>query len=59
MKTFIVGMVEVHIQYIKVDAKNKKQAIELVKEGNGDYLDCEYSHVMASDKWIVNEETKK
>ena len=49
-------MREVHVQHVKVKAKNKKYAIERVKDGDGDYLEFEYSHTLDSGTWTVAEE---
>ena len=55
MKTFNVFVREVHIQTVKVTAKNEKEAISKVKDGEGDYIDgaLEYSHTLDSDTWSV------
>lgn len=58
MKTYIVNVQEVHIQQVEIQAKNKKQAIEKVLDGEGDYVDnsLEYDHTLDnSEEWVVEE----
>ena len=46
MKIFKVSIPEVHYQDVEIQADNETEAIELVKQGDGDILDntLEYSH---------------
>ena len=57
MKKFHVGVREVHVQTVEVEAENAEEAREKVQEGEGDYLDnmLEYSHCLDSDLWTVEE----
>lgn len=55
MRSFIVNLREVHIQPVKIKAKNEQDAIKKVKQGQGDYLEgmLEYSHTLDSDTWTI------
>ena len=57
MREFIVNVREVHIQMVRIGAKDKEEAKEKVVAGEGDYLDdtLEYSHTLDSDYWTVEE----
>jgi hypothetical protein len=56
---YIVNVREVHIQMVEVEAQNKNEAKQKVKEGEGEYLDNSlgYSHALDSDTWTVDEST--
>ncbi len=57
-KTFIVGVREVHVQSVRVAAKDADEAKDKVRKGEGDYLDdgLEYSHTLDSELWTAEEE---
>jgi hypothetical protein len=57
MPKFIVSVREVWIQPVAVEAKDKGEAIALVSEGDGDYLEdqLEYSDTRDPIEWTVNE----
>jgi len=57
-KTYLVGVREVHVQQVRVNAKSGAEAIKKVADGEGDYLDdmLEYSHTSDTDTWTVEEE---
>ena len=57
MTQYIVGVREVHVQYIKVEASSVREALEIVSDGcEGDEaLHLEYSHTMGVDSWSVEE----
>lgn len=59
-KKYIVGVREVHVQYVSVEADSIEEAIAKAEDGcEGDEtLQLEYSHTMDSDSWSV-EEVKK
>jgi len=54
---YIVSVREVHIQMVEIEADSEEDAIELVGEGYGDYLDntLELSHTMDMDLWTIEE----
>ena len=57
MKTFIVNVREVHVAHVRVKADSEDQAIDLVRDGEGDYLDrLDYSETLDSDTWKAFEE---
>ena len=57
MPQFIVSVREVHIQGVKLEAKNREEAIRRVRLGEGLYLDncLEYSHTLDPESWTVEE----
>ena len=54
-KTYIVGVREVHVSSMKITAESKEQAIDLIKEGDGEEVNLEYSHTLDSDLFTVEE----
>ena len=55
---FIITVKEVWDQLVKVEAENKEDAIQAIKDGNGIYLDNpEYSRSLDSDGWTIEENT--
>ena len=60
MKDFIVNVRETWVQPVKVQAQTKKEALEKVVEGEGEYLEesLEYSHTNDTDTWDVKEDNK-
>lgn len=56
MINFIVGVREVHIQNIKISAKNRKNAIKKVEDGEGTLIDMGYSHTLESNTWTISKE---
>jgi len=56
MPKFVVNTREVWIQPIAIEAKDVGEAIALVSEGDGDYLDqFEYSDTRDPVEWTVDE----
>ena len=57
MKKYIVGMREIHIQNVEIEAESPEEAIERVADGEGDFVDnsLEYSHTLNTDTWTVKE----
>lgn len=58
MKTFTVFVREVHVQEIKVEAKDAEDAMQRVARGEGDAVDnsLEYSHTLDRDTWTAEED---
>jgi len=56
MTNFIVNVREVHVQGVEIKAKNKKEAITKVENGEGEYLNnhLDYSHTLEIDTWTVD-----
>lgn len=52
---FIIGVKELHTQYIKIEADDHIQAVAKVQEGEGEELTLEYGHTLDEDDWSVNE----
>lgn len=57
MTKYFVYVREVHVQTVEVEAKDEDEAIDKVKDGEGEYLDdaLEYSHCLDADTWTVEE----
>ena len=59
MSEFIVFMKEVWIQAVKIRAQTKEQAIDLVADGQGDFVESdngfEFSYTLSKDEWNVEE----
>jgi len=52
LKKFIVGVREVHIQRVEIEAKDFESAKMAVREGEGEYLEPTFcSHTLDSDLW--------
>ena len=58
METYIVNVREVHIQPVEVEASSEEEAIQEVKDGEGEYMDdlLKYSHTLNSDTWTVEKQ---
>lgn len=55
MTKYIVGIREVWVQLVEVEAKDKEDALAIVADAGGKYLDgVEYSHQLDSDTWTVD-----
>jgi hypothetical protein len=54
-KKFIVGIREVHIRSIEVEAEDADEAINLANNKQEDELNIEYSHCLSQDNWSVEE----
>jgi hypothetical protein len=57
MKTYIVGVMEVHRQEYEVEAGSEAAAKRIVQEGGGELIEdglC-YSHTLDSETWTVEE----
>ncbi len=52
---FKVLVREVHVQTVTVRASNAEEAIQLVRDGDGEYKDnsLEYSHTLPKDTWTT------
>ena len=52
-KTFIVGVREVHVQPVQVEAKDYKDAVRKIENGEGVCLEdrFSYSHTLDSEYW--------
>jgi hypothetical protein len=56
MAKYIVAVREIHIQLVEVEAETEEDAKQVVRDGDGDYLDgtLEYSDTMNSETWTVD-----
>lgn len=56
-RKYDVGVMEVHVQTIQVEAESEEAAIDLVRAGreNGVEIMLEYSHTMDSGTWTAEE----
>ncbi len=60
MPDFIVYVNEVWIQAFRIKAQTKKEAIDLVADGQGHFIEgnsgLEFSHSLSKDDWEVEED---
>jgi hypothetical protein len=59
VQKFTVGMREVHVSHRVVMAKSPEEAMQLVKDGDGEETFLEYSHPLESANWDVTDESGK
>jgi len=59
MPEFMVYVKEVWLQAVKIKAQTKKEAIDLVADGQGDFIEdkngLEYSHSLPKKEWDVEQ----
>ncbi len=55
-RKYHVGVREVHISTMEIEAESAAEAVELVMGGDGAQTMCEYSWTMDSETWTVEEE---
>lgn len=57
MPRYVVGVREVHVQPIVIEAPSKHRALDLVEDGQGEPIDdaLEYSHTLPRQNWTVEE----
>jgi len=53
MDKYTVLVRETHIAHIEVEATDEQDAIEAVREGNGELITTEYSDTLSPDTWTV------
>jgi len=58
MKTYEIGIAEVHYQVVEIEAESETEAMRLAKEmnDNGAGLTLEYSHTLGEEDWYINEQ---
>lgn len=54
-RKYYVEVREVHVSTREIEAESPEQATELVREGGGTQVLCEYSWTMDPDTWTVEE----
>lgn len=61
IKKFVVLRKEVHVQPVYIQAENATEALQQVKEGEGDYEESEmyYERSLETDCWQVEESIRK
>ena len=62
MKTYTVGVREVHVRHFQVNAENEAQAKELVQQSHPSVEDLEhfeYSHELDPDTWSAEENNQE
>jgi hypothetical protein len=52
---FLVGVREVHVSTVEVEAESPEEAMRLVQDGDGEEIMREYSHTLDPDLWTVEE----
>ena len=58
MKTYLVGVREVHVAYMEVRANTSAEALDMVRNGEGDWttaISMDYSHTLDPETWTVEE----
>jgi len=55
MKTYLVGVREVHVSYREVRANTSAEAFDMVRNGEGDEIFMDYSHTLDPETWTVEE----
>ena len=59
MPEFIVYVKEVWIQAVKIQAPTKQEALDLVADGQGDFIEgtdaFEFSHSLSKKEWDVEQ----
>ena len=59
MPEFIVYVKEVWLQAVKIKAQTKKEAVDLVADGQGDFIEgnngFEYSHSLSKTEWDIEQ----
>ena len=59
MSRFEVTIYEVHKQYVEVDANSDDEAVQIVKDGGGEYVgDPLYVDTLRDYEWDVEEITE-
>lgn len=53
---FLIGVREVHVSTMEVEAESPEAAVQMVKDGQGREIMCEYSHTLDSDLWTVEKD---
>lgn len=53
---FLVGVREVHVSTMEIEAESPEEAMRLVKDGAGREVMCEYSHTLDPDLWTVEKD---
>jgi hypothetical protein len=48
-----IGVYEVHIQWVEIEAEDADNAISRVENGEGENKECYYNFTNESDIWIV------
>ena len=56
MTSYIIEVPEVHYQQVRVEADSPEEALAKVREGDGEYLEMEYSHILDFDLSKIHEE---
>ena len=56
MAVYYIGIREVHVSTVKVDANSEEEALELARDGAGEEVMLEYSHTMDSSHFTVERE---
>jgi hypothetical protein len=54
-KTFHIGIREVHVRTVAVEAETVEEALEKANRMDEDEIMLEYSHCMDMDSWTVEE----
>ena len=54
MAKFLIGVREMHIQYVEIEADNAEDAKDLIRQGEGTERSLEYSCTTDTEEWTVN-----
>lgn len=55
MPRYIVGVKEVHVQEIVIEADSKEGAIFEIEGGAGEERNLEYDYTLDSDEWSISQ----
>jgi len=53
MTTYYIGIREVHVSTVVVEADSEEEAMDLAADGAGEEVMCEYSHTMDREHFTV------
>ena len=53
MATYYIGIREVHVSTVTVEADSEEKALDIAAEGEGEEVMCEYAHTMDREYFTV------
>jgi len=59
LERFYVHVREIHTSLREIHATSAEEALQLVKDGDGDELECEYTDTMDPSTWMVEDDDLK
>ena len=55
MKKYVVLVQEIHYAHMAIEANSEEEAVNLVRDGEGEQIELEYSSTNDPDTWNVQE----